>query len=86
MGRLRKAILRILDAIDPPVMAAPKAPCPSCGLDVAVMNNKSEVRNDLTYFQCRCGHASAWYWNGRGPQLIYGQEPREDAEVYEELD
>lgn len=31
----------------------------------------------MTYFLCRCGHASAWHINGQGPQLIYGGQPEE---------
>lgn len=86
MGRISRVILRILDAVDPPKRVTPRAPCPACGGDVSKDNDKSEVRNDLVYFRCRCGHASAWYWNGHGPQLIYGEEPGEDEEIYEDLD
>lgn len=53
---------------------------------MSARNNKSAVRNGLVFFECVCGHASAWNWNGHGPQLIYGQEPGVDPEVYEDLD
>lgn len=85
MGRLQNAIERLLDIIDPPQKKRPRAPCPSCSGDVSDKNTKSEVRNDLIYYRCVCGHASAWYWNGHGPQLIYGQEPGEDYEINEDL-
>jgi len=85
VGRIRDAINRFLDLVDPPDKPVPRAPCPSCGGDVSELNDKSEVRNDLVYFRCRCGHASAWYWNGHGPQLIYGQEPSDDPEVSEDF-
>ena len=94
MGRFRekikrsveRSIERVLDIIDPPRAPTPQAPCPSCGGDVSENNDRSEVRNELVYFRCVCGHASAWYWNGHGPQLIYGQEPSDDPEIYEDLD
>ena len=88
MGRIRRAIVRLLDLVDPPPPeeANPRAPCPACGGDVSERNDKSEVRNELIYYRCICGHASAWYWNGHGPQLIYGQEPADDPEVYEDFD
>lgn len=81
MGRIRQAIIRLLDVIDPPKAPRPNlAPCPHCGIDVS--DNYRKVgggKDDLIYFLCICGHASAWYWNGHGAQLIYGQEP-EDIE------
>ena len=84
MGRLRNAINRILDLVDPhPTSTSPRAPCPHCGGDVSEHNSKSEVKNELVFFRCVCGHASAWYWNGHGPQLVYGQEP---SDTDEELD
>jgi hypothetical protein len=87
VDRIRKAIHRLLDLVDPPKAPPPPlAACPSCGGDVSEQNEKSEVRNDLVYFRCICGHASAWYWNGHGPQLIYGQEPSHDPEVFEGFD
>jgi hypothetical protein len=86
VGRLRDVIYRILDHIDPPRPKAVMAPCPACGRDVSAQNVKSAVKNDLTFFHCVCGHASAWHWNGKGPQLIYGQEPADDPEIYEDLE
>lgn len=88
MGSLRDAIHRLLDILDPPKTKKPRvlAPCPSCGGDVSARNDKSEVKNGLVFFRCVCGHASAWHWNGHGPQLVYGQEPGTDPEVYEDLD
>jgi len=74
----------LLDLVDPPPPPPiPKAPCPDCGSDVSERNTKSEVRDELVYFCCICGHASAWYWNGYGPQLVYGQEP---SDIDEGLD
>jgi len=84
--KLRKAVIRVLDRFDPPAKSNPRAPCPSCYGDVSTNNSKSEVRDELVYFQCDCGHASAWYWNGHGPQLIYGQEPGYDSEMDEDFD
>jgi len=86
MGRLRNAINRLLDIVDPPPPPSPRAPCPACRGDVSEKNTRSEVKSDLVYFRCVCGHASAWYWNGHGPQLIYGHEPGDDLEVYEDFD
>ena len=90
MGRFRDAIAkkieRLLDFVDPPKVESPRVPCPSCGQDVSKRNDKSAVRNELIFYRCVCGWASAWYWNGHGPQLIYGQEPSHDAEVYEDFD
>ena len=86
MGRIRRVINRLFDFVDPPKKPTLRAPCPGCGGDVSESNDKSEVRDDLTYFRCICGHASAWYWNGHGPQLVYGQEPGDDPEVEEDFD
>jgi len=92
MGRLRDAITkrieRLLDVIDPPEAEkkSPRVPCPSCSADVSEHHDKSEIRNELIFYRCECGWASAWYWNGHGPQLIYGQEPAHDEEVYEDFD
>lgn len=86
MGRLRDAINRLLDRIDPPKQPVVLAPCPSCKGDVSARNIKSEVKNGLVFFRCVCGHGSAWNWNGHGPQLVYGQEPGVDPETYEDLD
>jgi len=91
MGLLRDAINRrlerLLDFVDPPeAPPGPRAPCPGCGQDVSEQNEKSEVRNDLVYFRCVCGHASAWYWNGLGPQLVYGAEPSDNPEIHEDFD
>ena len=74
MGILRNTIKRILDKFDPPTIAPkPAAPCPNCGLDVSKNHTKAQGgKDDLIFFLCKCDHASAWYWNGHGAQLIYG--------------
>lgn len=79
MGLIRNTIIKLLDAIDPPKPKPPNlAPCPKCGVDVSDNYSKAGGgKDDLIYFLCLCGHASAWYWNGSGAQLIYGQEPGE---------
>jgi len=82
VGRLKDAINRFLDYVDPPTTKKNLAPCPICGIDVSDNYRKAQgQKDDLIYFLCKCGHASAWYWNGHGAQLIYGAEPGEiDAE------
>lgn len=79
MGRLRNALNRFLDFIDPPPPPpSPRAPCPDCGVDISENNEKSEVKSELIYYRCICGSASAWYWNGHGPQMVYGSEPTDE--------
>lgn len=77
MGIIRKAISRIIELLEEKDQE-PQAPCPSCGRDVSERHDKAAGgKDDLIFFRCGCGHASAWYWNGAGPQLIYGSEPGE---------
>ena len=84
MSIIRRTIQKILDAIDPPAIPKPPnlAPCPNCKIDVSDNYTKARgEKDDLIYFLCKCGHASAWYWDGHGAQLIYGNEP-EDYDEY----
>lgn len=80
MGRLRNVLRRIFDALDPPEPEPEPvlAPCPVCSNDVSKHHKKAQgQRDDLIFFLCLCGHASAWYWHDHGAQLIYGSEPKE---------
>lgn len=74
---IRGLVERILDRLDPPErVEVPLVPCPVCSNDLSKSNKRFEVdRHYLRYYLCLCGHASAWHWNGSGPQLVYGQEP-----------
>ena len=78
MGRLLNALEKLLDRLDPPMVEPALAPCPVCGNDVSKDNKKFGVDiHHLRYYLCLCGHASAWHWNGSGPQLVYGDETME---------
>lgn len=78
MDFLRNVLRRILDALDPPEPEPILAPCPVCSNDVSRYHKKTQgPKDDLIFFLCLCGHASAWYWNDHGAQLIYGAEPEE---------
>ena len=81
MGRLRNAIHRVLDLLDPPPPPPPPlAACPGCGGDVWERNVDLRIDLDLTFVKCVCGCPSAWLVNGHGPQLIYDWEPKESED------
>ena len=70
----------ILDRIDPPREKI-LAPCPECGNDVSKNYQRTQARkDDLIFYLCYCGHASAWFWDGSNPQLIYGDRPGLEVE------
>lgn len=77
MSWIRESISRFLDFVDPPKKRTAATPCPACDNDVSNNYTKAQgQKDDLIYFLCPCGHASAWYWSDYGPQLVYGSVPK----------
>lgn len=78
VGILRRVLRKIFESLDPHKPEKISAPCPECGADVSQKHKKAHGgKDDLIFFQCYCGHASAWYWKDNGAQLIYGGVPGE---------
>ena len=77
MGLLFNTINKLLDLIDPPTpVVIIKAPCPGCKSDLSRECVKcGSGKGDLMYYLCKCGHASAWFWQEGRANLIYGEEP-----------